>query len=275
MMVAHEEDRGAMASGSTPTPDPPSTPDADPTSELTTSFSDLVQAVFSAGSVTNTLQRVVDLAVDTIDGCDFAGIFVLENGDIVTPVVTDALVTTIDTIQHQTGEGPCLDAIGGGASIFVGDLADDLRWTRFGPRATEAGIRSALAMRVATDDSGGALNLYARYPHAFGVIDRAKGLLLAALAGVALTSAEGHDDRERRTENLQAALATRAVIGQAQGILIERERITADQAFDILRRASQHLNIKLRDIAQTLVDTGESPDTGRRGFDRSPPTRDE
>ena len=71
-------------------------------------------------------------------------------------------------------------------------------------------------------------------------------------------------DAQARSDNLEQALLSREVIGQAQGILIERERITAEQAFDILRRASQHLNEKLRDIAQHLVDTGEDPDTGPR-----------
>ena len=99
------------------------------------------------------------------------------------------------------------------------------------------------------------------FPVAFGVIDR-EGLLLAAIGGLATSAARSHEDEERRTENLHAALATREVIGQAQGILIERERITADQAFEILRRASQHLNVKLREVAQNLVDTGERPDTG-------------
>ncbi len=75
--------------------------------------------------------------------------------------------------------------------------------------------------------------------------------------------AAGNEDEARRTDNLQAALTTRGLIGQAQGILMERERITADQAFDVLRRASQRLNIKLRDVAQTLIDTGEDP-AGRR-----------
>ena len=88
-------------------------------------------------------------------------------------------------------------------------------------------------------------------------------MLLATMAGMAFTSAQIHEDEERRAANLQAALATREMIGQAQGILMERERITPDQAFDILRRASQHLNVKLRDVAQSLVDTGERPDTGR------------
>jgi len=76
-----------------------------------------------------------------------------------------------------------------------------------------------------------------------------------------------NEDEERRAENLAAALVTRELIGQAQGILIERERITPDQAFVVLRQASQHLNIKLREVAQNLVETGERPDTGR------PPSR--
>ena len=110
----------------------------------------------------------------------------------------------------------------------------------------------------------GALNLYARYPLAFGVIDRGRGLLLAAMAGLAYSTALTHEEDERREANLHAALATREIIGQAQGILMEREHLTSVQAFDILRRASQHLNRKLRDVAQNLVDTGERPDTGPR-----------
>jgi transcriptional regulator with GAF, ATPase, and Fis domain len=240
------------------------TTDEDPTSELTASLSETVQALFSAGNAVNTLQRVVDLAVDTIDGCDLAGVFLLDGDQVTTPVGTDPIVIEIDALQHRAGEGPCLDAITNRGSIYAFDLTEDTRWPRFGPQAAEAGVRSALALRLTGDDAArGALNLYARYPHAFGVIDRAKGLLLAALAGVALTAAQGHDEQQRRTDNLLGALATREVIGQAQGILIERERITADQAFDILRRASQHLNLKLRDVAQALVDTGENPDTGQ------------
>jgi AmiR/NasT family two-component response regulator len=84
-----------------------------------------------------------------------------------------------------------------------------------------------------------------------------------SLASLALSVAQSHEDEDRRAENLNAALGTRETIGEALGILMERERITPNQAFDVLRRASQHLNIKLREVAQNLVDTGESPDTGR------------
>ncbi len=124
-------------------------------------------------------------------------------------------------------------------------------------------MRSLLALPLALNGAPGALNLYARYPQAFGVIDRGRGLLLAALAGLAFATARAHEEEERKAAQLHSALATREMIGQAQGILMERERISSDQAFDILRRASQHLNLKLRVVAQELVDTGERPDTGR------------
>jgi len=96
-------------------------------------------------------------------------------------------------------------------------------------------------------------------PAAFGATDRAKGLIFATLAGIALDTAEQRADDEKRYDNLHQALRTRELIGQAQGILMERERITGDQAFDVLRRASQHLNIKIREVARTLIETGETP----------------
>ena len=234
----------------------------DPTQELTARFAESAQVLFSAGAVADTLQRVVELAVETIDGCNYAGIFLLEDGAVTTPAHTDPIVIEVDALQHRYEQGPCLDAVADNSTLYAADLADDTRWPRYGPRATAAGVRSVLALSLSARGTTGALNLYARYPQAFGVIDRAKGLILAGLAGQALSTAQAHDVETQRLDNLQGALLTRAVIGQAQGILIERERVTANQAFDILRRASQHLNIKLRDVAQNLVDTGESPPTG-------------
>lgn len=108
-----------------------------------------------------------------------------------------------------------------------------------------------------------ALNLYGSLPTAFGAVDRAKGQLFATLARYALDAAEAQAAEEVKSAGLSEALQTRELIGQAQGILMEREKLTANQAFDVLRRASQHLNVKLREIAATLVETGESPETGR------------
>jgi GAF domain-containing protein len=205
---------------------------------------------------------VVTLAVTTVEGCDYAGLFILDGDVVTTPVRTDPIVDEIDALQHRSGQGPCLDAIAEQTMFYADDLLLDTRWGGFGQHASGAGIRSALALPLIGNGSQGALNLYARYPAAFGVVDRARGAILASLAGLALSAAHSHEDEERRSDNLQMALATREVIGQAQGILMERERITADEAFDILRRASQHLNMKLREVARTLVETGEKPDTG-------------
>jgi GAF domain-containing protein len=234
----------------------------DPLAALTTNLAETAQILFSAGGVDSTLEQVVTVAVHTIEGCDFAGLFLLEEGVIVTPVHTDQLVELIDTLQRDSGEGPCLDAIAQRIMVYGEDLETDERWPNFGPDAAGQGIRSVLALPLTTHDTIGAVNLYARYPGAFGVVDRAKAVILASLASVAVNAAHSLEDEERRIENLHSALSSREVIGQAQGILMERERISANQAFDVLRRASQYLNIKLREVAQTLVDTGERPETG-------------
>ena len=234
----------------------------DPVSEITLNFSETAQNLFSAGSVTDTLAQVVGLAVATIEGCDFAGLFLIQGDVLTTAVHTDPIVEGVDALQQRSGQGPCLDAIAQRRIFYAEDLALDARWPDFGPQATTAGVRSVLALPLSADASLGALNLYARFPAAFGVVDRGKGVILASLANLALSAAYAHEDVERRADHLHAALSTREVIGQAQGILMERERITADQAFDILRRGSQHLNLKLREVAQTLVETGERPETG-------------
>jgi DNA-directed RNA polymerase specialized sigma24 family protein len=231
------------------------------TVDLTATLSEVARSLFAAGGVEETLQAVVDEAVAAVDGCDFAGIFTVNGEEVATAVHSGPKVVEIDLLQQLTGEGPCLDAIARQTTVYAEDLADDGRWTTFGPEAAAAEVRCALAFHLHANGTLGALNLYARYPRAFGATDRAKGLIFATLSGLALGGAHSHEDEDRRADNLNQALATREIIGQAQGILMERERITADQAFDILRRASQHLNIKLREVAQDLVDTGDRPAT--------------
>ena len=220
---------------------------AGPASELVVNFTQVAQRLFLAGGVELTLQAVVDLALTSIEGCDFSGIFILKAGRA--------------ALQLRLGEGPGLDAMTERTTFYAEDLNGDPRWPTFGPQAAEAGVRSLLALCLTGDGTMGALNLYARYPLAFGALDRARGVVLAGLAGLALGLAEAHEEQVRRAENLRHALVTRELIGQAQGILMERERITSEQAFEILRAASQNLNTKLWEVAQDLVETGERPQT--------------
>jgi len=230
----------------------------DPTPALDSNWSALAVALFAPGTVQGTLQQIVDLAVGAVEGCDAAGIFMVAGGNIVTTACSDPVVVDLDALQVGAGEGPCLDAVSKGTTHYAEDLADDAHWPVFGAAATAAGIRSLLAFPL-TAHRPGALNLYARLPQAFGALDRAKGLIFATLAGIALGAAEERASEDQRFTNLKEALQSRELIGQAQGILMERERITAEQAFDVLRRASQHLNRKLRDVAENVVTTGETP----------------
>jgi len=236
-------------------------PDAVEFVDLENSFSSVALALFAEGTVRGTLQRIVGLARHAVDGCEAAGVLLIDDGRATTAAASSELVVAIDQMQIDASEGPCLDAATRGSTFYADDLIDDARWPNFGPLAVNAGIRSVLAYSLSLSRPS-ALNLYARLPAAFGATDRAQGQLFATLARLALESAEDRASDERRTGNLLQALRTREMVGQAQGILMERERITADQAFDVLRRASQYMNIKLREVAETLVETGESPDTG-------------
>jgi hypothetical protein len=236
--------------------------DRDSLAEISRNVADTAQILLRAGSVTDTLTCVIDTAMATIDGCDFAGISLFGGSFVTSPAHTDPILIEVDALEHRTRQGPSLDATAHRQVFYVEDLTSDLRWPAFCPSAVALGIRSMLAMPLAAGIQSGALNLYARAPSAFGVIDRAKAAILVSLATLALSVAQSHEDEERHALAFERALHSREMIGEALGILMERERISADHAFDILRRASQHLNVKLREVAQHLVDTGEDPDTG-------------
>lgn len=246
-----------------------STPES--SQDVENSSSEIILDAFAPASVGPVLQRVAALAVKTIAGCDACGILFLKNPEQTARAFRNPILADLDSMQIRLGQGPCLDAIAQGGTIYAADLTDDPRWPTFAPMAAEAGVRSLLALRL-SGERAIALGLYAHLPGTFGAPDRAAGVTFATLAGAAVTAAlEGNEDR-RRADNLQAAMRSREVIGQAQGILMERERITADQAFDWLRRASQRLNVKLRDVADSLVETGEVPDP--HGWNRPDVARD-
>jgi GAF domain-containing protein len=180
-------------------------------------FAEVARSLFLADSVEQTLARAVDLSVLTIEACEFAGAFLLEKDTVTTPVCTAPIVAEVDALQLRTGEGPCLDAIAHKLTFYSDELGADPRWPDFGPEAAARGMRSLLALPMAANGTLGALSLYACYPQAFGVIDRRGGCSSASMASFASSAARAHADEERRAENLQAALVTRELIGQAQG----------------------------------------------------------
>ena len=220
----------------------------------------------SAASNDQLLQRIVDIAVASIAGCDYAGISVDRAGKVSSPTVSDPQVLAIDALQYAIDSGPCLQAMRGD-EVFIDApaLEHDPRFVPFGDEAAKAGCRSVLAHRLYVDSHGlGSLNLYASQPHAFTDYDRTQSVVLSALASLALNMTLLEIDGE----GLREAVLTRDVIGQAKGILMEREHVNADEAFAKLRQQSQDQNVKLRDIAQQVIDSsgagGSSGTTGGR-----------
>jgi transcriptional regulator with GAF, ATPase, and Fis domain len=220
----------------------------------TETFAEMARALIAEDDVQRTLQKIVDLAVETIDGCDHAGITFMKGKNVTTPAASDDVPRTVDAIQYRTGEGPCLSAIRDHEVFETGDLGREARWPAFSVEAQrETGVTSMLACRLFVEgDTLGSLNLYSKAADAFDEASSTVGLVFAAHAAVALSTAL-HD------EQMEEALLSRDLIGQAKGILMAREGITADQAFEMLRRASQRLNVKLRDVAGEIVSPGQPP----------------
>jgi GAF domain-containing protein len=171
-------------------------------------------------------------------------------------VTTSEVAQRIDDDQYAADEGPCLTAIRTGQTVKVDSLRAEARWPAFTHRAEAEGIRSSCSVPLPVDHSiVGALNLYSA-SGPFGDRDEWTAHELAKQAAVTLANAVAFNRMQALVANLTDALASRDVIGEAKGIIMERQRCTPDAAFDILRMASQRQNIKLRALAQQVVDTG-------------------
>ncbi|WP_157647503.1 GAF and ANTAR domain-containing protein [Actinomycetospora chiangmaiensis] len=197
------------------------------------------------------LRRLTDAAVQHVPGAAYAGLTVrAPGGGLTSRAPSDPAIEVLDRAQAELGEGPCVDALeaGAGSVTVVEDFAAEARWPRFVPLAREAGIGSLISFALAPQDAEpGALNLYGRPGTAFDPTARAVAAAFATQASVAMYGA-------RRVEQLTHAIATRDVIGQAKGILMERFSLDEHQAFDLLVRSSQDANIKLLGVSRWLAD---------------------
>ena len=221
-------------------------------------LSDLARALQHEDSVDETLQAIVDAAVGTVPGAQYAALSVVEHRRrIYTRAGTAELVFLVDQVQYDTGEGPCLSAVYEQQTVRLPDMTAEARWPRFTRRTAELGILSMLSFQLYVQrDNLGALNLYSAHRHAFDEDSEYVGLLFASHAAVAMSGAH-------QQEHLNKAIAARDIIGQAKGILMERHKITPDQAFAVLARASQQSNTKLIEVARALADTGQIDDSGQ------------
>jgi GAF domain-containing protein len=221
--------------------------------ELARMFAETAKALAGQESLGKTADELVTLAVAVVPGVESAGVTLARNGKVETLAATDELVLSCDAAQYETAEGPCLDAVWSDRILLVNDLATDLRWPAFAKRAVELGAASMLACHLSSERGTlSALNMYARQTNSFDDQSKRLSLIFATHATIALEFARLEGD-------LRAAVETRQGIGQAVGIVMERHKLTAKQAFDLLVRSSQRLNIKMRDLADAVVSTGLEP----------------
>lgn len=219
--------------------------------DLARRLSDLARALQVEPDVQGTLEAMVHAALELVPGVVAASISVARRRHgIESRAASGELPRRVDQLQADTGEGPCMDAAFEQRIVRVPDFRHEDRWPRFAPAALEAGATSMLAFQLYTDgDVLGALNVYGAGFGAFTEESEEIGLLVAAHAAVALAAAQ-------QVSHLHEALATRDLIGQAKGVLMERFRITPHEAFVLLTTASSQTNTKLRDVAEQLATTG-------------------
>jgi GAF domain-containing protein len=208
------------------------------------------------------LQQVAELSKTVMPGNPEASVLLLVKDRPTTVVSTGRLATDLDERQYERGQGPCLHAARTGELVEIPDTRTDRRWPDYTPRAAERGNLSSLSIPLTIDEAervSGALNIYARTPDAFDADARAAATGFAPYAAIAVGNMHAYESARNMADNLQVALQSRAVIDQAKGILMERHKLTADQAFQALSRASMRSNRKVRDIADDLVRTGLMP----------------
>ena len=235
---------------------------------------ELGQLLLAGHTSPSVLQRIVELVQQSMPAGVEVSVTLVRDEQPTTVAFTGHLAEELDETQYEQGYGPCLAAAYGGLFIEISDARIEERWTEYVPALIERGALSALAAPVPAAHLTGALNVYARSAGAFSDDDRSALVRFAAYAGAALTNMDTLQDARDLAENLQKAMEFRSVIEQAKGVLIERHKLTPDQAFRLLADASMRTNRKVRDIAEELVLTGEldvgpRPPDDRRSAARS------
>jgi GAF domain-containing protein len=199
------------------------------------------------GDLDRTLQQITAAAVAVLPNVQYSSITVRHaDGRLVTSAPTDDVLLRVDAVQYELREGPCYEAAAETPHVVSSNLGADERFPRYGPMAVEHGIRAQAGVRLFdTNNSQGALNLYSTHVGAFDDLETLSSLF-AHQAGVAIAYA-------RHVENLEEAVRTRTMIGQAIGIVMERYHLDDERGFAFLARLSQQRNVKLRLVAEEII----------------------
>ena len=206
-------------------------------------------------------QQVADLARRTVPGAGEVSVTLVQSGRAHTPACTDEWALALDEAQYDLGHGPGLDAALSTSTQHIADMAGEERWREWTVRACAAGAHSSLSIGLPVRDAvTGALNLYATRPYAFDEDALAAAQTFASYAEVAMANAYLYNAQTTLAQHMEVAMRSRAVIEQAKGIIMRDRRCSADEAFAVLTKLSQHSNRRLRDVAVALIARSTVPE---------------
>jgi len=224
---------------------------------LTTLHQELAGIVLTGRRLSEVLTDIAAIARRALPGSEATSITLIRGERPFTAAHDGQMALAADELQYQRGYGPCMDAGRSGQIFLIDDMSTEDRWPDYARHAVEQGVASSLSVPLPFQAATiGALNNYATHPHAFSDDDLVMAEEVASWVALAVGNASGAASAAEDAANMRAAMASRGIIEQAKGILMERLTVTADEAFTILSKASQHTGTKLRDVADELVSTG-------------------
>ncbi len=228
-------------------------------------LSELQALLLGTDTLHEFLERLAQLTTQALPEGSSCGVTARQDSRPFTVAASDELTLQVDQMQYDLDEGPCLDAMATGKVNYIPDTTTEVRWADFCAAAHDQGVHSCLALPLHSPHGlMGCYNLYSLRYDGFGEDSRGQLEVFAGNAAGALAVALKLADQAQLSENLHQALTSRAVIDRAIGIMMAQQRCDASAAFDLLRRASQNRNVKLRDLAAEIVTavSGKSPEPG-------------
>ncbi|SEP13412.1 GAF and ANTAR domain-containing protein [Trujillonella endophytica] len=216
---------------------------------------ELTRVVLAERALGETLEQITGIARRGIPGADASSITLVRGDQPYTAAFSGKVALAADELQYEEGYGPCLDAGRGGVVLRIDDMLTEQRWPDYVVRTAAIGVRSSLSIPLPYQGGViGALNNYSAEPAAFASPESLSVATdVAEAIAVAVANAEAHHELGEQARNMRIAMESRAVIEQAKGVLMAQQGVDAEQAFEILRAASQRGNRKLRDIAVGVV----------------------
>lgn len=220
----------------------------------TSALAEMITLLLSVENFEEALQHLTEMAVAVIPDGPSCGITLLKDGRASTAVYAGAVPRQIHDDQYRLGEGPCLEAARTGQVVIVQDLAAETRWKEFPAMALAAGVHGVYAHPLRIDGGLGALNLYAHEPNLFPPPVQRVAVQFVEPAAVLLQGVLKRLSQDQAIAQLEEAIASRTIIGEATGIMMAQRGCGREEALNVLIKISNDRNIKLREVARVLVE---------------------